>query len=77
MFLMSSTLGASTDNNRLGYTTDKADVFSDDLLSLQPNGYSNLEFKLGMAESLRRFESGYQKNSNFLKRVVVWMSYKF
>ena len=80
MFFMSSILGASTDNyldNQLGYTTYKPDTFSSDLLSLKPDGYTDLEFKIGMSEGIKRLGDSYQKNSNLVRRVVVWMSYEF
>ena len=80
MFFTSSILGASTDSytdNQLGYTTYQSDEFSSGLLSLKPNGYTDLEFKLGMSEGLKRLGNGYRKNSSLARRVVVWMNYKF
>lgn len=79
IFIMSSTLVAidSFFYNQLDKFTYKSIDLSSDLLSIKPDGYEDLKFRLGTLQNLQGYiQENDQKNNSVLK-LIVWMSYKF
>jgi hypothetical protein len=80
--LMYSSLNASVGTLKkrefkVSYSNDKADMVSAGLFGLKAKGFTDLKFKVGMYDGLKKLGEKYYKNRDFLKKVVFWVSYDF
>ena len=84
-FLMSSTLGASTqpltEELSVSYTSimsnDKVDEFPAILLDVKPKSFMDFEFQVAISSGLFELKNESQKDNHFINKVLVLMNYRF
>lgn len=85
-FFMFSPLGASAktlNNDELSVSyanlisNTKVDIIPTSLFDMQSKSSTDIEFSVGISNTLKELEEKPQKSNNFMDRVVVWMSYRF
>ena len=84
-FMMSSTLGASTNTLKEDFSVSYASIISNDkvdkfpavLLGMKPRGFMDFEFQVAISSGLMELKNKSQKDNSLINKVIVFLNYKF